>query len=67
MKLCFINSGLWVFQESFLSGRFQRIILDGQTSSRKPGLAGIPHGSILGLPLHLVDINDLPNELKPSV
>ena len=50
--------------EYYLSDRFQRVVLNGQTSSWRPILAGASQGSILGSLLFLVYLNNLPNELK---
>ena len=73
MKAFFITLNLWVsgelfnLFENYLSGRFQRFILNGQHTSWKPMLAGVSQSSILGALLFLIYINDLPNELKSIV
>ena len=62
-----ISGELYNLLVNYLSGRFQRVILNGQTSSWRPLIADVLQGSILGPILSRVYINDLPNELKPSV
>ena len=63
LKSMSISGEFYDLLENYLSGRHQRVILNGQTSWRLI-LAGVPQGSILVPPLFLIYINDLPNKLK---
>ena len=47
-KLKSISGELYDLLENYLSGRLQMVILNGQTSSLRPILTGVPEGSILG-------------------
>ena len=59
-----IKGPLLALIKNFLSDRFQRVVLNGQTSDSKSILACVPQGSILGPLLCLIFANDLPNGLK---
>ena len=51
---------------SYLSNRKQRVTALGATSSEKPVMSGVPHGSILGPILFLLYVSDLPDVLEHS-
>ena len=58
-----INDDLLRLIKSFLSDRYQRVVLNGQTSIWNKIKAGVTQGSKLGPLFFLIYINDLPSEL----
>ena len=67
LKCMGINGNLLKLVESFLSNRYQRVVLSGQASSWAEIRAGVPQGSILGPLFFLIYINDLSENLKSTV
>ena len=50
-----------------MTNRFQRVVLNGQTSNWKKVLAGDPQGSILGQLFFLIFINDIPEGIQSNI
>ena len=52
---------------SWISGRSQNVVLDGQASDPVPVLSGVPQGSVLGPVLFIFFMNDRPESIRSSV
>ena len=66
LKSVGVSDSLLKLIQSFLTNRFQRVLLNGQTSEWLPVKAGVPRGSILGPLSFLIHINDLSENIEST-
>ena len=67
LKIIGIDGNLLSLIESFLHNRYQKVVLNGQSSKWQNVNAGLPQGSVLGPLFFLIYINDLPQGLHSDV
>ena len=67
MRQAGISNPLLRWFESYLSNRFQRVVLEGSVSDYRGVSAGVPQGSILGPIMFLVYINDIVENINSCI
>ena len=66
LKTYGVNGEVLTLLTNYLHERYQRVLLNGQTSSWELVKSGVPQASVLGPLLFLIYINYLPNNLQQN-
>ena len=67
LKCYGIGGKMLLWLENFLTGRRQRVVLNGSFSRWSEVVSGVPQGSVLGPMLFLFFVNELPNTVNVKI
>ena len=66
LKTYGVNGEVLTLLTNYLHERYQRVVLNGQTSSWELVKSGVPQGSVLGPLFFLIYINNWPDNLESN-
>ena len=67
LRKCGVGGTLFKWFESYLSGRKQRVVINGKSSTWAKIFSGVPQGSILGPFLFLIYFDDIIKDIESDM